>query len=505
MEFPKGQLLRADAFERDEQLRCDVVVIGTGAGGAAAGVQLAEAGLSVVFLEEGRKWEAHELSTKQSWAVRNLYAERGTSVTLGNIVLPMPRGKAVGGTTLINSGICFRTPDDVLTRWRERHGVPWADGPTLAPTFHEVESSVGAVRTDESVWRRHNELFRNGCEALKLEGHQAIVRNAPGCVGCGLCQVGCPVGGKGSVDRNLIPRAQAAGAAVLSCARAVEVLVEDGAAVGVVAYGVDPVTDERRRRLEVRAKKVFLCGGAVSTPALLLRQQLANRNGRVGKNLHVHTALGVVAKFDEVVDSWHGAVQGYSVRLPGENAVLETFSASPDIYAVQYELYARPMRQLRQLAACGVMIGDTAEGSVEPGTHEPRTRVWYDTNAEDVRVIKKGIRQIAEVYFAAGAVEVHTGFSRAGAQKNLAELDALLAEDRPWDQMNIYASHPMSTCPMGDDPAWAVVRPDGESWEVKNLVIADASVFPTSLGVNPQISVMTVATTIARQQLRLGA
>jgi len=504
MEFPKGQLLRADTFTRDESLSCDVCVIGTGAGGAAAGALLAEAGLSVVFLEEGRKWEPHELSHKQSWAVRNLYAERGTSVGVGNIFVPMPRGKGVGGTTLINSGICFRTPERVLRRWREESGVPWADVAGLREAFEAVESTIGAVPTDATVWRRHNELFRRGCLALGLEGHATMVRNAPGCIGCGLCQVGCPVGGKGSVDRNYLPRALGAGAAVLSCARASSVLVDGGVAVGVEAWGVDPVSDERRRKLTVKAKKVFLCAGAISTPAFLLRQKLANSSGRVGKGLHVHTALGVVAKFEELVDGWHGAVQGYYVPLAGEAAVLETFSASPDIYSVQYELYAKPMSQLRHLAACGVMIGDTSSGSVEPGAEEPRTRISYDTNAEDVRVIKKGIRQIAAIYFAAGATEVHTGFSRAPAQKNLAELDALLAENRPWDQLNIYASHPMSTCAMGADRTRAVVQPDGETWDVKNLVIADASVFPTSLGVNPQVTVMTVASTIARLQLARG-
>jgi choline dehydrogenase-like flavoprotein len=504
MELPKGQLLRADTFPRDETLTCDVVVIGTGAGGAAAGVQLAEAGLSVVFLEEGRKFEAHELSTKQSWAVRNIYAERGTSVSMGNIIIPMPRGKAVGGSTLINSGICFRTPDALLDTWRERYGIEWADPKALASTFAEIEAAVGAVPTSEGVWKRHNELFRQGCLALNLPGHSTMIRNAPGCVGCGLCQVGCPVGGKGSVDRNLIPRAQAAGAVVLSSARATRVLVENGAAVGVEAFGVDPVTEERRRRLEVRASKVFLSGGAISTPAFLLRQKLANSNGRVGKNLHVHTALGVVAKFEERVDAWHGAVQGYYVPLPGARAMLETFSASPDIFSVQYEVYAKPMEQLRHIAGCGVMIADTAEGRVEPGPHEPRTSVTYDTNAADVAIIKKGARQIAEIYFAAGATEVHTGFARSGPQKSLAELDALLAEPRPWDQLNIYASHPMSSCAMGADMSWSVVKPDGESWDVKNLVIADASVFPTSLGVNPQITVMTVATMIARKQLQRG-
>src|SRR3954468_476614 len=114
MEFPTGQTLRCDTFERDETLECDVAVIGSGAGGAAAAWVLSQAGLKVLIIEEGRKFEPQELSTKQSWALRNIYGERASSVAKGNVYLPMPRGKAVGGSTLINSAICFRTPAPIL-------------------------------------------------------------------------------------------------------------------------------------------------------------------------------------------------------------------------------------------------------------------------------------------------------------------------------------------------------------------------------------------------------
>src|SRR5689334_3712397 len=127
MDFPTGQTLAGDSLERDETFSCDVVIIGSGAGGAAAAWQLTQAGLSVAILEEGKKLEPHQVSTKQSWALQNIYAERGTTVAMGNHFLPLARGRVVGGSTFINAAICFRTPDAVLNGWAKEYGVDWAD------------------------------------------------------------------------------------------------------------------------------------------------------------------------------------------------------------------------------------------------------------------------------------------------------------------------------------------------------------------------------------------
>lgn len=504
MELPKGQVLRADELAQDEQVSCDVAVIGSGAGGAAAAWALVQAGLSVLLVEEGKKWEPQELSTKQSWALRHLYAERGTSLATGNIYLPMPRGKAVGGSTLLNSAICFRTPKRVLDAWRTVHGLDWADEEKLGPVFTEVEQLLAVVKVHEGIAKQNALLFKKGAEALKLEG-DFISRNAPGCVGCGVCQMGCPIGGKFSTDRAVVPRFVEKGGALLTCARVVRLLVEGGAAVGLEAVGVDPFTEEPKKRVTVRAKKVFLCAGAVSSPMLLLRQGLANASGLVGEGLHVHTAVGVAALFDEVVDAWHGATQGYYAHLDGEAAILETFSATPDVYQVQYQAYARPVDRLRHLATCGCMIGDTSSGTVRPGKSDGRSVMTYDVNDEDVRVMKKGLGVIAKAYFAAGAKEVLSSVPGASPAKSVAEFEALLAKPEVGAaELGVYASHPMSTCRMGADPKTSVVRPDGEAHGVKNLVLADASVFPTSLGANPQITVATMATVVARAQVAKG-
>ncbi|MGQ0508417.1 MAG: GMC family oxidoreductase N-terminal domain-containing protein [Myxococcaceae bacterium] len=500
MDFPKGQTFSHGQINRDETVECDVVIVGSGAGGAAAAWVLSALGHRVVILEEGRKFEPEELKPKASWAFRNLYAERSTRFMQGNLFIPLPGGRAVGGSTLLNSAICFRTPDKILNRWRTEFGVAWADGASMAPVFTEIEQAIGVEKTHPSIARSNSLTFKRGCDALGIHG-DFISRNAPGCVGCGLCQLGCPIGGKGSVDRNLIPSSLATGAALITSARVVEVIVEKGAAVGVRAQLLEPMSEKPELKLEVRAKKVFLCGGAINTPVLLLRQGIANSSGMVGKNLRVHAAAGVCARFDEVIDPWDGATQGFYVDT--EDSILETFSATPDIYFTQYSYFAKPLDLLRHLASCGCMLGDESSGEVKPGMMG-RASIRYTLEEGDKKRLLKGMRLISKIFFAAGARELHPAVHGFGTASSQAELENICRDDTPVENLSVYASHPMGTCRMGADKKTTVVAPTGESHDVRNLFLADASVFPTSLGVNPQVSVMSTSVVIARQAAKLG-
>lgn len=501
MDFPRGETLTSADLRGDEEVDCDVVVVGSGAGGAAAAWALSAAGRRVLILEEGRKYEPHELVPKPAWAFRNLYAERSTRFMAGSLLIPLAGGRAVGGSTLLNSAICFRTPERVLERWRREFGIDWADPEHLAPVFGEVEQAIGVVKTHPMQARGNNLVFKAGAEAVGLKG-DFISRNAPGCVGCGVCQLGCPVGGKGSVDRNLIPQALSRGAALITSARASAVRVERGTAVGVEARILDPRTDRPLHALKVRAEKVFLCGGAVRTPLLLLRQKLCNASGQVGKNLRVHPGTGMCARFPQIIDAWNGVTQGYYVDL-GES-ILETFSATPDLYYTQYAAIAEPLSTLRHIASCGCMLGDESQGEVRLGPAEDRAKVTYELIEHDKRRLVRGLRQIARAYFAAGALEVHPGLHGAGTAKSQEELERICHEDVPVQSLSVYASHPMGTCRMGADPRTSVVGPDGQAHEVRNLYLADASVFPTSLGVNPQITVMTASLVLARRVAAQG-
>jgi long-chain-alcohol oxidase len=228
----------------------------------------------------------------------------------------------------------------------------------------------------------------------------------------------------------------------------------------------------------------------------------------------VRDVLPLLVGLEPGLDGVDGEGQGIALRggdvkgdgdagLRGENAVLETFSATPEIYSIQYEEYARPLNRLRHLASCGCMVGDVSEGTVRTGPAATRSTMTYDVVPEDVRVHKKGIVQIAEIYFAAGALEVHPGIIGGGTFTKL-DAFAKFVESAPVDKMNIYASHPMGTCRMSGDKKTGVVKPTGETWDVEGLYVSDASVFPTSLGVNPQITVMSTSVQIARQALQKG-
>ncbi|MBI3182398.1 MAG: GMC family oxidoreductase [Myxococcales bacterium] len=495
MDFPRGQTLVHSDFRQDEAVSCDFAVVGSGAGGAAAAWELSGHGHKVLLLEEGRHFEPEALSTRPSWAYRNLYQERATRIMAGNLYIPLPGGRAVGGSTLLNSAICFRTPDRLLEKWRTGHGIGWAEPEQLRPIFEAVEREIGVTKTHPTQARANNLIFKAGCDALGVPG-DFLSRSAPGCIGCGLCQLGCPIGGKGSVDRNLVPAAVERGAALFTSARATRLLVENRAAVGLEAAVLEPLSERPLRKLTVRAKKVFLCGGAVGTPLFLLTQGLANSSGQVGKHLRVHPATGMCARFEQVIDAWHGVTQGYYVDL--EDSMLETFSATPDLYYTQFRAFAEPIEHLRHIASCGCLIGDESSGEVRPGLSPGRAAISYQLLENDKRRLLKGLREIGRIFFAAGALEVHAGIHNAPKAHSLAELEAQCREEVPVTSLSVYASHPLGTCRMGADRAAAVVGQSGESWDIKDLYIADASVFPSALGVNPQVTVMATAIVIAR-------
>lgn len=505
MDFPAGETRRYEELSANGgggSVTCDAVVVGSGAGGAAAAWTLARGGARVVLLEEGRRYRPSDLVQKPSWAYRHLYAERGTRFMAGNVFVPLPAGRAVGGSTLLNSAICFRAPDRILERWAGEAGVAWAEPSRLGPVYDEVARMIGIAKTDPSQARRNNLVFKRGADALGLAG-DFISRNAPGCVGCGVCQLGCPIGGKGSVDRNFVPQMLEAGGALFTDCRADQIRVASGRALGVVASVLEPESERPAARITVDAKAVFLCAGAVGTPMVLLKQGLCNRSGAVGKHLRVHPATGTIALFDEVIDQWDGVPQGYYVEDPGDGILLQTFTVTPEVYFAQFPELATPIENMKHLASCGAIIADESAGKVRP-TPDFRADISYNLTDGDKRRLLQALRRIVRVFFAAGAQRVHPGIQNGRPGRTPAEVEAQLGDDLPVDMLYVYASHPMGTCRIGRDPAASVTSPTGETHDVRGLYLADASVFPTSLGRNPQWTVMAAAVSIARGALDRG-
>jgi choline dehydrogenase-like flavoprotein len=299
------------------EIEADACVIGAGAGGCAGAAALSEAGLSVAVLEEGRHWKPRDFKPSTPWALGNLYQETGARAAAGNGLIMVNGGIGVGGSTLINSAICFKTPESVLSFWRDEHGCEALESGRFGALLDRVWRTVGAVKNPEIFQRNNNLIFKKGAEALGLRG-DFLFRSAPGCTGCGVCNLGCPTGGKLSVDRSFLARALLTEqVGVYASCRAEGVETSGDRVVAVTGSLIDPATREPAGRFRVRAERFLLSGGPVGSPRFLRRNGLSTSE-HCGEHLFLHPAAGVIGQFPFAINPWSGVNQGYYVDAYGD-------------------------------------------------------------------------------------------------------------------------------------------------------------------------------------------
>ena len=482
---PSELKLDAEAMRAPADLeRCDVVVVGSGAGGASVARVLSEAGMSVIVVEEGEYYDASTYSTDVFEALPRLYRDSGLTVAEGRPAIPLPVGRCVGGTTVINSGTCFRAPDDILARWRDEHGLGWAS--ELDREFEAVERALNVTPVVSGAVGRNAELCRIGAEAIGASNH-GLARNARDVTCCHSCPTGCAIDAKMAMHVSELPRAVAAGARIRSGQRVSEVIVESGRAAGVRCRG----------GYEVRADKVVLAAGALGTPELLLRQGLANSSGEVGRHLRIHPACWVGALYDEPVRGWDGVMQSWAVDEWNDRGLFLEATFSPLPFGGHWlrgvgAPYKARLERFDHLGVIGVHLSDRSEGRVSGSGH-----ITYKLTRDDAAALRFGIARAADVHFAAGATEVYPQVGRVSVLKP-GEQTPLVEQGRFHPgEMRLEGFHPMGTTRMGPDPHTSVVAPSGETHDVPGLYVADASLFPTSLRVNPMITIMALARRIA--------
>jgi choline dehydrogenase-like flavoprotein len=470
-----------------EDPRCDVVVVGSGAGGAAAARVLAEAGLEVVVVEEGEHHDARDFTTDPLHALRTLYRDGGLTACDGRPPIPLPVGRCVGGTTVINSGTAVRPPAEVFARWRDERGIGWAA--ELDGEFERLERDLSVTPVEPATAGRNAELCRTGAEAIGAR-NGPLPRIAAGVTCCGTCPMGCALDAKRAMHVSELPLAAAAGARVIAGARVGRLLIEGGRAAGVECGA-----------FTVSSRAVVLAAGALGTPELLLRQGVGDGSRRLGRHLRIQPACWVGARYaGESVRGWDGVMQSWGVTEWLDRGLFLEATFSPLPFGAHWmpgagAPFAERVERYGEMGIVGVHLADRSEGRV--GVRGGRLRIQYQLTRADAAALAFGIARAAEMHFAAGATEVYPqiagmGILRPGEQS---AIDG--AAVRP-ARMRLEAFHPMGTTRMGANPADSVVSPAGEVHGVPRLFVADAGVLPTALGANPMLTIMAVARRTAR-------
>lgn len=494
-------------IDRDHVERCDLAIVGSGAGGAVMAKELAEAGLRVVVVEEGGYFTRDDFAGAPITRFQRLARDAGTTQTFSRRPIPLPLGKAVGGTTVINSGTCWRAPDKVLRAWERDHGLEGADPAAMRPFFERVERILNIRPVPRELWGRNAELTHEGVTKLGLSGGP-LLRNITDCHGCGTCAMGCPSNAKQAMHISYLPLAQRAGATIYARTRVDRVVTEHGRATGLRASILDG--DERvRARLTVHAGIVVVAAGTIHTPVVLKRSGLAGSSGRLGRNLRIHPALGVGGAYPEDVSAWRGTLQPYFVDtlFDSHDVMLETTAPVPALAAGALPGVGREavdmLPGMRMVASIGLYVSDTSTGRVwlPPGAREPL--ITYRLNDVDLRKLVVGLRLAAEVHLAAGAMVALVGLPGLPAVSSRNDLDRIT--EGAWKATDVRptAFHPMGTAAMGRRGR-GVIDHWGRHHDVEGLYVADGSIFPTCVGVNPQVSIMAFATRTARRIVEAG-
>ena len=506
------QVLDATSPGLPDSIDCDVAIVGSGAGGGITAEILARNGLKVVIVEEGPLKSSRDFNMREAEAYPQLYQESAARKTKDKAINVL-QGRCVGGSTTVNWTSSFRTPDPTLQFWRDRFGLAEFGDGQLTEWFLQAERrlSIGPWMVPPN---ENNDLLRRGAAALGIPA-AAILRNVKNCFNLGYCGMGCPTNAKQSMLLTTIPVALDAGARLLTRARAQRLVFEGRRAVALEVEWMD----ERGllpagRRTRIRAAHFVLSGGAINTPALLMRSKAPDPRGLAGKRTFLHPTVVSAADFEEPVRGFDGAPQTiYSDHFLGVDPIdgpigykLEAPPIHPVLFATTTHgfgaAHAQMLSRFAHTHALIALMRDGFHPESNGGAVELRddgTPVLdYPLNDPLFDGARRALLSMAEIQFAAGARSVSPVHELAGSYSSWAEARAAIAglPMKPF-LLRVVSAHVMGGCPAAGDDAKGLVRADGRHFHVDNLSVHDGSIFPTSLGANPQLSIYGITTRMA--------
>ncbi len=499
-------------LEQDLSLEADIAIVGSGAGGATSAEILSAAGFKVLLIEEGPLKTSSDFKMSEPEAYASLYQE-GIGRMSQDGAITILQGRAVGGTTLINWTSSFRTPAPTLEHWAREHGVKGLGVDALAPWFERLEQRLGVA-----PWaippNPNNDVIRRGCEQLGYQW-KVIPRNVRGCWNLGYCGLGCPTNAKQSMLVTSIPALLDNGGELLYRTR-VERLLLDGERVsgleclGLDARGVNP----NGRRVRIKARHYILAGGGINTPAILLRSNAPDPHQRAGTRTFLHLVNFSAARFEQLINPFYGAPQSiYSDHFQWDDGPTGRMSYKLEVPPLHPALTTTLLGRfgidnalrMEQLPNTHVMLALLRDG-FHPDSAEGRVQLRGDGSPVlDYRMtdytwdgVRRAYHSMAEIQFAAGAQAVLPLHSDAGYAKTLGEAKRLIdGLDLQLFRTRLGSAHVMGGCAMGEDPRQAVTDSLGRHHQLENLSIHDGSLFPTSIGANPQLSIYALTAKLA--------
>ena len=486
--------------ETDLLLKPDVCIVGSGPGGAMVAARLAAAGAKVVVLEEGGYHQKDDFDMQESTAYPMLYQDRGNRAT-ADLSISVLQGRAVGGGTVVNWTTSYRTPEEVLGYWRDHEGLALSPA-TLQPHFEEIERRLGIEKVQLEDTNANNRSIYDGCKKLGWQV-DTTKRNVRGCLRSGYCGMGCPVDAKQSAALTYLPDAVAHGAEVYAHCRVQKIEWSGKRATAAVARVLQD-NRETGRTVRVEPRVMVISGGALNSPALLLRSGI--EDGPVGKYTWLHPVVAMGAFYQQRVEGFYGAPQSvashhFAHRSEGAGFFIEAAPVHPMLASIAMPGFGGPLRTrmglLPNIAATLSLMIDGFDPAEKGGTVTLRgdggPKLDYPFTDRAYECFRAGMKAMAQLHLANGAREVVSFHATPVHLTRASDLPRLDAAPIGPNLFAAFTAHQMGGCRMGADPSRSVVNQELRHHVIENLYVIDGSVFPTSLGVNPMESIYGIA------------
>ena len=475
----------------ENEYQCDILVIGSGAGGAVAAAELARAGRKVIILEEGLYYGTNDFSQAPSTMIPKLYRNNGAVPFLGSPLVGYSEARCVGGGTVVNGGIFARLPEDVRQEW-EIQGLALFQRARYESAQAEVELRIGAQQDAIAPGNLDSQLLVDTAQKLGLP-YEFSLRTMKDCKNSNRCPVGCPTGAKQSVAFNYLQDAVQAGAEIFAGLRCTRIHHSQNSATAITAVTA------QKKSVTIKFQHIFMAAGVTQTPYLLRKSGLSKR---AGQKILYHTPLKMIAEFDFPLHAQLGSssktvLEGQGFKIASSNFRPEYVALS--LYPHGAAVLDEAMAKLEYMGIFMALVRSFSSAKLRT-TLLGQPLITNHFDSRDEALIRCALVRTCEVLFAAGARKLYLPVKGTRPVSSIEECNSELRDFKP-QQLEILTVHGMGSCSMGTSDKEAVVDPTGKLWGKKNIYVCDASVLPGTTGCGPQATIMATALLIARNFL----